>query len=149
MRSRNAPDCSDVFVNVRLTIERHACDAMLLAARKAAPLEACGLLGGKDGRATQFYELTNCDMSGEHYSMEPEEQFAAVKDMRAKGVGMLAIWHSHPASPARMSEEDLRLAYTPDVAYLILSVMNPAKPDLRGFIVNDNNPVEIGINIDP
>ena len=69
--------------------------------------------------------------------MKPEEQFAAVKDMRAAGLKMLGIWHSHPASPARMSAEDMHLAYTPDVAYVILSLAEPGKPCARAFIVRD------------
>lgn len=132
---------------MKLTIRQHIHDAMLDAARKAAPLEACGLLGGADGVATEFYELTNVDASGEHYSMKPEDQFAAVKDMRGKNARMLAIWHSHPATPARMSEEDLRLAYTPEVVYLIQSLADPADPDLQGFRVANACPIPVDIVI--
>lgn len=132
---------------MRLTLERNILDAMLEAARKAAPLEACGLLGGTDGHAAEFYELTNVDSSGEHYSMKPEEQFAAVKDMRGNGARMLAIWHSHPETPARMSEEDLRLAYTPDVVYVIVSLADPSEPDARGFVVREGVPAEINLRI--
>jgi len=130
-----------------LTIGREAYVAMLLAANKAAPMEACGLCGGKDGCVTQFYELANVDASAEHFSMRPEDQFAAIKDMRAKGLRMLAIWHSHPASPARMSQEDLRLAYTPDVVYLILSLAKPDAPDLRGYAIENGRPVPIGVAV--
>ena len=61
-------------------IYRKMCDS----STEAAPLEACGLLAGDGARVTEFYELTNTDASGEHYSMSPEEQFGAVKDMRGK-----------------------------------------------------------------
>lgn len=132
-----------------LTLDRSVYAAVLQAAERAAPMEACGLGGGKDGRVSQFYELTNLDASPDHFSLKPEEQFAAIRDMRAKGLRLLAIWHSHPASPARMSAEDLRLAYTPDVAYLILSLADPRLPDLRGFVVRDNTPQEIDIILDP
>jgi proteasome lid subunit RPN8/RPN11 len=81
--------------------------------------------------------LTNADASPEHYSMKPEEQFAAVKDMRAAGLKMLGIWHSHPASPARMSAEDMRLAYTPDIVYVILSLADSLGPSIRAFVVQD------------
>ena len=121
---------------------------MLAAARDAAPLEACGLLGGADDKAKEFYELTNIDKSGEHYSMIPEEQFAAVKDMRSKKLNMVAIWHSHPATPARMSEEDMRLAFTPDVVYLILSLADSGKPEIRGFAVENNVPKEVQLEIE-
>lgn len=130
-----------------LVINRDVYDAMLTAARKASPLEACGLLGGKHGQATEFYELTNADASGEHYSMILEEQFAAIKGIRAKGIEMLAIWHSHPASLAQMSEEDLRLAYTPDIVYVILSLADAERPQIRGFVVNDGRPEETAIRI--
>lgn len=133
---------------MQLTVETGVYDAMLAAAGRAAPQEACGLLGGRDERATEFYALTNADASGEHYTIPPEEQFAAIKDMRGKGVRMLAIWHSHPTTPARMSEEDLRLAYTPDVVYLILSLAEPGTPELRGFVLHDGPPREVGIAMD-
>jgi proteasome lid subunit RPN8/RPN11 len=130
-----------------LSIEKSVYEAILRAARATAPLEACGLLGGLEARATEFYELTNADASGEHYRMLPEEQFAVVKDMRSKGIDMLAIWHSHPATSARMSGEDLRLAYTPNTIYVILSLADAETPDLRGFAVSDGSPEEIEIEL--
>lgn len=133
---------------MKLAIEQNIFAAMLEAARRAAPLEACGLLGGAaQGRATAFYELANADASGEHYSMRPEEQFAAVKDMRARGLTLLAIWHSHPATPARMSDEDLRLAFTPDVAYVIVSLAGPQYPDVRGFAMRAGVPAAIDLEV--
>ncbi len=130
-----------------LTLSRAGYDSMVQAARRAAPLEACGLCGGRDGEVQRFYAVENVDASGEHYSMRPEDQFAAIMDMRAQDIGLLAIWHSHPATPARMSAEDLRLAYTPDVVYLILSLANPHAPDLRGFIVEDGRAQEVAVTV--
>lgn len=130
-----------------LAIEDSVYDAMLAAAHRVAPLEACGLLGGVPGQATAFHELTNADASGEHYSMIPEEQFAAVKDMREKGMGLVGIWHSHPASPARMSEEDLRLAYTPNAVYVIVSLVQPGNPVVRAFVMTDGAPVPIRVEV--
>ena len=118
-------------------ITRPAYDEMLCAARGAAPVEACGLLAGTHGVVCRCYTLTNADASAEHFSLIPREQFDAVKDMRAAGLRPLAIWHSHPASPPAMSDEDLRLAYTPDMAYVILSLADPSAPELRGFQVQD------------
>lgn len=130
-----------------LRIDAKVYAAVLAAARRAAPLEACGLLGGRDEQATEFYALTNGDASGKHYSMLPEEQFAAVKDMRSKDARMVAIWHSHPVTPARMSDEDLRLAYTPGVVYVILSLADPARPDIRGFTLSGDVPSEVSVTI--
>jgi proteasome lid subunit RPN8/RPN11 len=130
---------------MKLILTRAVAEAMRGAALAAAPLEACGLCGGREGRVTAFHPLANADASGEHYRMRPEEQFAAVRAMRAAGDRLLAIWHSHPASPARMSEEDLRLAFTPETVYLITSLDTPGEPALRGFTVRDGRaePVEL------
>lgn len=130
-----------------LKITQTVYDDMVRAARDAAPLEACGLLAGRDCHVTKFYSLTNADTSAVHCRMIPEEQFAAVKDMRKLGLQMLAIWHSHPSTPARMSEEDLRLAFTPRVAYLILSIASPEKPIILGYQVDKGVPEEIKIVI--
>jgi len=89
----------------------------------------------------------NTDAAAEHYNMAPEEQFAVVKDMRSRGLRMLAIWHSHPVTPARMSEEDLRMAYTPNVVYVIVSLADPENPDIKGFTVADGVPTPVEIEI--
>ncbi len=54
--------------------------------------------------------------------MLQNEQFDAIKDMRKKGFVLLGNFHSHPYSPSRPSDEDIRLAFDPDLSYLILSL---------------------------
>ncbi|MDP6524146.1 MAG: Mov34/MPN/PAD-1 family protein [Kiritimatiellia bacterium] len=129
-----------------LEIDSSVYEAMILASNKALPIEACGLLAGSDGRATKLYELTNADASAKHFSFLPEEQFAAIKDMRSCGMEMLAIWHSHPDTPARMSEEDLRLALTPGVVYVILSMMD-GLPAMRGFEPDEGVAISVPVEI--
>lgn len=130
-----------------LQISRSDYQAMLSAAQKAAPCEACGLLAGQNGKVVKFYELTNADASPEHFSMVPAEQFAALKDMRANRIEMLAAWHSHPATPARMSAEDLRLAYAPGLIHVILSLATPSEPQIRAFTVEEGSAREIDLTI--
>lgn len=91
--------------------------------------------------------MTNVDESKEHFALEPKEQFAVAKRMRAVEERMLAVYHSHPETPARPSEEDIRLAYQPDVVYLIISLASPVGPDLRGFWIRDGavEPAEVEV----
>lgn len=130
---------------MKLTLEAAVAKGLREAALRAAPLEACGLCGGKDGRVSRFEELSNADASADHFTMRPEEQFRAVKAFRAAGLALCAVWHSHPATPARMSEEDLRLAYTPGTVYLITSLAAPGRPVLKGFAVRDGKADEVEI----
>lgn len=105
------------------------------------PNEACGLLGGviENGikRVEKVYLLANTDQSPEHFSMDPKEQFSAIKNMRANGWSLLGNFHSHPNTPSRPSLEDIRLAFDPEASYFILSLMQQDKPVLKSFqIVN-------------
>lgn len=106
-------------------------------AKKELPNEACGLIAGviegTDKIIKKAYLLTNVDHSNEHFSLDPKEQLAAVKDMRANGFVPLGNWHSHPESPSRPSEEDKRLAYDSNASYLILSLMEREHPVLNSF----------------
>ena len=68
--------------------------------------------------------------------MDPREQLAAVKDMRANGIVPLGNWHSHPESPSRPSDEDKRLAYDKTASYMILSLMDKNTPVLKSFKID-------------
>ncbi len=118
-------------------------DKILAHAESELPNEACGLIGGviEDGVKIikKVYLLTNIDHSNEHFSLDPKEQLAAVKDMRAQGISPLGNWHSHPESPSRPSEEDKRLAYDSKASYMILSLMNRDEPVLNSFKINGSD----------
>ena len=116
-----------------LRIPRKLADAVIDHAREGFPLEVCGILGGTEKTASAFFRMTNTDQSNEHFMMAPPEQFAVMKEMRAKGLEMLAIYHSHPESPARPSAEDIRLALTPGVSYVIVSLEEADTPVLKSF----------------
>ena len=109
---------------------------MFAHAKEGFPLEVCGILGGTGEAVSANYRMTNTDASNEHFMMDPKEQFAVVKDLRAKGLAMLAIYHSHPEAPAKPSEEDIKLALTPDVSFLIISLADAAAPDIKSFKIS-------------
>lgn len=117
---------------------------MLSHALDGLPNEACGLLGGEisengDKEVKKVYLLTNIDNSNEHFSLDPKEQLAAIKDMRANDLVPLGNWHSHPESPSRPSDEDKRLAYDKTASYMILSLMDKNAPVLKSFKIDGTN----------
>ena len=109
-----------------MTIPRQVIDELIEQARRDAPDESCGYLMGErtdEGDVvTENYWMENIDHSPEHFAFAPKDQFAALKYARSKGLKILANWHSHPASPSRPSQEDLRLANDPTIRYAILSL---------------------------
>ena len=132
---------------VQLEIPADIFEQMVAQAKAEAPIEACGILAGKGNKVEKLYEMTNVDASSDHFMMEPKEQFAVIKDIRSAALEMLAIYHSHPATPARPSAEDLRLSLTPDVTYVILSLQDTNPPTIKGFLIEDGNVTETPVEI--
>jgi proteasome lid subunit RPN8/RPN11 len=111
-------------------------ERMIDQAREGFPFEVCGILGGKGNCVSAIYPMTNTDASRDHFMMDPREQFSVVKALRSQELEMLAVYHSHPATPARLSDEDLRLALTPGISYVIVSLADPSAPEIRSFKIS-------------
>lgn len=127
-----------------VTINKNDYERILAHARENLPEEACGLIAGidrEDGvrEIKKVYLLTNIDHTNEHFSIDPKDQLASIKDMRAEGLKPLGNWHSHPESPSRPSEEDKRLANDSNASYLIISLEEADNPVLNAFHVESVN----------
>ena len=126
---------------MKLYLKKTDFEAIVSHAVSCLPEEACGLIAGKkegdERRIEKVYFLENIDHTNEHFSMDPKDQLAAVKDMRSFGLAPLGNWHSHPETPSRPSKEDIRLAYDSSASYLILSLMNIDEPVLNAFSVKE------------
>ncbi len=129
-----------------LNIPNNIFQEILTQAKVCDPLEACGILAGKDDRVEKCYKMTNADQSETHFTMVPQEQFTVIKDIRAAGLKMKAIYHSHPATPARLSAEDIRLAVTPDVIYVIVSLALD-EPVVKGFLIENGNVTQVAVKV--
>ena len=132
---------------MKLYLKKSDYNTILEHCTAGLPNESCGLLAGTEEdeeiTVTKVYLLTNVDASREHFSMDPKEQLAAVKDARAKGKKLIGNFHSHPESPSRPSEEDKRLAYDSTMEYLILSLQEADHPVLKAFGIDPEKNVTI------
>ncbi|MBR1866452.1 MAG: M67 family metallopeptidase [Lachnospiraceae bacterium] len=134
-------------MSIVLKLKKSDYEKILAHCEQGLPNESCGLLAGTvEGEVktvTKVYLLTNIDASNEHFSMDPKEQLAALKDARADGVSIIGNFHSHPESPSRPSEEDKRLAYDSTIEYLILSLQERENPVLRAFGIDQDKNVTV------
>lgn len=105
-------------------------------AKTGLPEEVCGYLAGVGREVTRQYRLTNIDHSNEHFSFDPNEQFQAVREARQAGLQILANYHSHPETPARPSQEDIRLAFDPNISYVIVSLASEVL-DIKSFRIQN------------
>ena len=114
---------------------------MIAHARETAPEECCGLIGGVSGiRAASLYRLRNVTPNPElEYEAAPEDLFAAQRQMRERGEGLLAIYHSHPrSSEPSPSETDVKLAYYPSAKYLIIGLAG-TEAVIRAFTISERD----------
>jgi len=122
-----------------IQLRREHVEAMIAHARETAPQECCGLIGGSsDSRALTLYRLRNVTPHPESaYEAAPEDLFAAQRQMRERGVSLLAIYHSHPrSSDPQPSDTDVRLAYYPSAKYLIIG-LGGSEAIIRAFSISE------------
>lgn len=86
---------------------------------------------------TKVYPMSNSEPSPISYFMEPQEQFRVMKELRQEGLNMLAIFHSHPQSPAYPSAKDVSLAFYPDAVYVIIGLTDLESLDIRAYTIID------------
>lgn len=119
--------------------------AIVAQARREAPAECCGILAGESsGTVTRVFEMVNTKGSAEEFLMDPAEQFAVADELGRDSLTMLAVYHSHPASPARPSAHDISMAFYQDVAYVITS-LEADEPDTRAFRIINGDPAEMPV----
>lgn len=110
-----------------------------------APLEACGLLAGKDSKVEKIFFVQNQAQSAVRYVMNPMEQLAAFEWIDSNSMDLLGIFHSHPSGPETVSPTDIaEAAY--EVVYVIFS-RTDKDWHARGFWIKDNDYTEITLQI--
>jgi proteasome lid subunit RPN8/RPN11 len=121
---------------------------MLDHVRACLPEEACGILGGRDGRVSQQRAIENAAHSPVRFRMQPRAQVEALLDLEAQGLELLAIYHSHPSGPPTPSAADLGEAYYPEAAALIWC-SDSGRWRARAFDLSRPAPIELPLEVLP
>ena len=96
---------------VRAELEQHA--------RDEAPNEACGLIVLRDGRAERYVRGRNAASSPYRFELDVDPETWFLEDEGYE----LAVFHSHPSSPARPSRTDVEnIGLWEGRPYVILSL---------------------------
>lgn len=98
-------------------------------ARAEAPNEACGIVVFKDGVSQRYVPGRNRAASPYRFELEVDPETWFLEDEGYE----LAVFHSHPSSPARPSRTDVEnIGLWEGKPYLILST---GTGDLAGFTI--------------
>ena len=119
---------------------------MIEHAQAEYPREACGILGGADGEAMKLYRLTNVDPDPVmRYNADPKELKHVTDDIYDKDWDVVGIYHSHTHSPAFPSPTDVDRAFYPDASYVLVSLQDRQRPDLRAFRIIEGKITEMKV----
>lgn len=116
-----------------IRIPKSIFNGMVEHAKRESPLECCGILGGRGHTVERAFELQNAEKSPIRYSMAGQEQLRAFEQMEEESIDMIAIYHSHTHTIPFPSETDVKLAFYPEVASIIISLMEERNPVVKAF----------------
>lgn len=126
-----------------MDIRQQVIDAIIAHARAEAPNECCGLLVGRGGTIGECVPARNAKEGPATYLIDPADQFAAIRRTRREGSAILGAYHSHPRSRAVPSPTDVAEAHFPELVYVIVSLADPATPEVRGYLIEAGNFVAV------
>jgi proteasome lid subunit RPN8/RPN11 len=118
-------------------------DEIVAHAQADAPPECCGYMSLDDGRVADVVRARNLRNSPYGYEIDPRSLLAA-NDLDDEGKGV-AIYHSHPRSPAEPSQTDINLAHYPHWLYVIVSLAG--EPEMRAWRIVDGRVEEDPVTI--
>lgn len=129
----------------QLTLSKSQWQEMLEYVDQQVPLEACGLLAGKNNRVEKVILVRNQAESPARFVMDPYEQLRAFDWIESNGLDLLGIFHSHPAGPETASLTDIaEAAY--EVVHLIWS-RKQSHWQVRGFWIENGSTTEVEIQM--
>ncbi len=130
-----------------MRISRGLVDEMVAHAREDLPNECCGMVGGRDGEATEVVRVANAAASPLRYEMDPQGQYDALKAIEDGGE-LLAIYHSHTKSAAYPSQTDVNQAeHWPEQIYLIVSLANPESPEVKAYLLKNKKIADVALDV--
>ncbi len=131
-----------------MRISQALIDEMVAHAREDLPNECCGMVGGRDGEATEVVRVANAAASPLRYEMDPQGQYDALKSIEDGGGELLAIYHSHTKSAAYPSQTDVNQAVAwPEQVYLIVSLADPDSPEVKAFLLKDLRIADVPLDV--
>ena len=129
-----------------LLIPEHVRREMLAHAQSPSSLncEVCGILAGRENKIFEIYKGRNAAPSAVSYELDSKEQLRIMKDIAARGLEALAVYHSHPAGRACPSEKDRAVAALQrelagwDIAHVIIGLAGPM-PEIKAFRLDETD----------
>lgn len=130
---------------MQINLKQEHFDIMRAHVDAHAPLEACGLLAGKNNTVEKVLLIANQAQSPVKFRMDPAEQLGAFNWMESNQLDLLAIFHSHPAGPETVSAADIA-----EAAYAAAQIIWSRPKGIwqaRGFWIENGEAAEVQLRL--
>jgi proteasome lid subunit RPN8/RPN11 len=128
-----------------LVLRKETWQAMHRHVSRKSPLEACGLLAGKNNQVMWTLGIWNAERSPVRFRMEGRAQWRAFQRIEAAGLELMGIYHSHPDGPDQPSQNDIEEAMYPVAQIIWFRVDGRWRG--RGFQIEGGKVTEIRLQL--
>jgi proteasome lid subunit RPN8/RPN11 len=119
-------------------------EELIAHARDDAPNECCGYMSLRDGRVSAVVRARNERESPYGFQLDSGSQIDAWNLEENEGYE-IAVYHSHPKSPAEPSQTDINLAVFPEWLQVIISLKDD--PHVRAWRIVDGRVEEEPVSV--
>jgi len=130
-----------------ITLTRAQRDQIVAQALRDRPYETCGLLAGRAGRVERVYAAANRERSPVRYEIDPKDLIRIFREIDDASLDLVGIYHSHTHTDAYPSPTDVRLAFYPEAAYVLISLMDERAPRVRAYSIREGTISEMPIEL--
>lgn len=131
-----------------LLMPREFATKLLFEAQKSPDQEVCGLVSRDKHNGFVHYPISNIANDSAHsFAMDEQEQIQTMKQIREREETLIAIYHSHPATPPEPSARDLNELGYPQAIYLIISLNIKGVLEMRGWRQGERGVEEVDLKV--
>jgi proteasome lid subunit RPN8/RPN11 len=133
-----------------VTLPHSIYDAMLAHCQSGYPGEACGVLASDEHeQITKHWAARNAAEDPEDFSIIDSRELLTIwNEIDEHDWNFFSYYHSHTQTEAYPSPRDVEYANNwPDTYYLIFSLRDREHPELRAFLIHEDQIEEHGVQI--
>lgn len=130
-----------------MKIKQSIINEMIEWMRENIPLEACGILVGKDGIIDEFIKMENIAKSEKFFEMDPLELMKVFDQVDNLNKEVIGIFHSHPITEPYPSKTDLERNEIIDHLIFVISSLRTGSPEIKAYTIKNKDIREIPIEI--